>query len=160
MYPHHKVDSSPWTTCQICCKGWLCNSGKQWQLRNHGYINEYIQNQGGHKYPKSGWAKHWPSRDKWKELAELEKEIKKVSLYQSKCNLTKHVQGKQKINSEPAGRSSIGYTRDFFLYYGPDIIHHIPIQNQRRRPQNYPACQPSGAAILNARNHYWCRKRL
>ena len=57
-------------------------------------------------------------------------------------------------NSEPAGRSSIGYTRDFCFYYGPDIIHHIPIQNQWRRPQNYPECQPSGAAILNARNQY------
>ena len=63
-------------------------------------------------------------------------------------------------NSEPAGRSSIGYTRDFCFYYGPDIIHHIPIQNQWRRPQNYPECQPSGAAILNARNQYWCRKIL
>ena len=58
------------------------------------------------------------------------------------------------IYSEPAGRSSIGYTRDFCFYYGPDIIHHIPIQNQWRRPQNYPECQPSGAAILNARNQY------
>ena len=57
-------------------------------------------------------------------------------------------------NSEPAGRSSIGYTRDFCFYYGPDIIHHIPIQNQWWRPQNYPECQPSGAAILNARNQY------
>ena len=64
------------------------------------------------------------------------------------------------LNSEPAGRSSIGYTRDFCFYYGPDIIHHIPIQNQWRRPQNYPECQPSGAAILNARNQYWCRKIL
>ena len=62
--------------------------------------------------------------------------------------------------SEPAGRSSIGYTRDFCFYYGPDIIHHIPIQNQWRRPQNYPECQPSGAAILNAKNQYWCRKIL
>ena len=48
----------------------------------------------------------------------------------------------------------------FALYYGPDIIHHIPIQNQWRRPQNYPECQPSGAAISNARNQYWCRKIL
>ena len=56
--------------------------------------------------------------------------------------------------SEPAGRSSIGYTRDFCFYYGPDIIHHIPIQNQWWRPQNYPECQPLGAAILNARNQY------
>ena len=37
---------------------------------------------------------------------------------------------------------------------GLAIIHLIPIQNQWRRPQNYPECQPSGAAILNARNQY------
>ena len=40
-------------------------------------------------YPKSGWAPNWPSRDTWKELVELEKEIQKVNLYQSKSNLTK-----------------------------------------------------------------------
>ena len=43
--------------------------------------NHFIQNQG--------WAPNWPSRDTWKELVELEKEIQKVNLYQSKSNLTK-----------------------------------------------------------------------
>ena len=46
------------------------------------------------------------------------------------------------------------YVTHVILYYGPDIIQHIPIQNQWRPPQNYPECQPSGAAILNARNQY------
>ena len=39
----------------------------------------------------------------------------------------------------------------FYRSRGPYIIYHIHIQNQWRRPQNYPECQPSGAAILNAR---------
>ena len=57
-------------------------------------------------------------------------------------------------NSEPARASPYRLHTRFFLYYGPDIIHHIPIQNQWRPPQNYPECQPSGATILNARNQY------
>ena len=28
------------------------------------------------------------------------------------------------IIASPLGRACIGYTRDCFLYYGPDIIHH------------------------------------
>ena len=36
------------------------------------------------------------------------------------------------------------YVTHVILYYGPDIIQHIPIQNQWQLPQNYPGCPHRG----------------
>ena len=51
------------------------------------------------------------------------------------------ISGRNPFIASPQGEL---YRLHTWLYYGPDIIQHIPIQNQWQLPQIYPACPHRG----------------